>query len=147
MLNYIFTSKENSKPKKNLDKYINNCNIINIKKLSEELKKYCKEPLFIEKYKKSLKELIQILFKYLLDRKKNLKEDIFGSFKDEEIFLYLKKLYYEEDCEINCTMISSLSLLIVNTINSKPFLYFLLSNNFVNDLIVMMNFFLFMLTF
>ena len=135
-MNHIFTFKEDSKPKKHLDKYINNCNVTNIKKLREELKKYCKEPLFIEKYKNSLKELIQILFKYLLDRKKNLKEDIFGSFKDEEIFLYLKKLYYIEDCEINCTMISSLSLLIINTINSKPFLYFLLSNNFVNDLMI-----------
>ena len=64
-MNHTFTFKEESKPKKHLDKYINNCNVTNIKKLSEELKKYCKEPLFIEKYKNSLKELIQILFKYL----------------------------------------------------------------------------------
>ena len=71
-----------------------------------------------------------------MDGNKNLEEDIIGCFKEEDIFNEIKQIYYMEDYDINCIIIQSLSILIVNIVKSKAFLYFILSNNFVNDLLL-----------
>ena len=131
-------SRENSKVSiiKNFDVYIGNCNVDNLEILGKQLNLYNSQPKLIQKYSEPLKDLIQLLFKYLMDGDKNLQEDIIGCFKDEDIFTGIKNIYYHEDYDINCTIIQSLSILIVNIIKSKAFLYCILSNNFVNDLLL-----------
>ena len=71
-----------------------------------------------------------------MDGNKNLEEDIIGSFKEEDIFSEIKDIYYHEDYDINCTIIQSLSILLVNIVKSRAFLYFILSKNFINDLLL-----------
>ena len=56
-----------------------------------------------------------------MDGDKNLEKDIIGCFKDEDIFNGIKDIYYPEDYDINCTIIQSLSILIVNIVKSKAF--------------------------
>ena len=124
------------KPIKHIDKLISDCSIENILKLSKELKKFTNNHNFVTKYLDRLKELIQLLFKYLIDAEKKEECDIVGCFKDEEIFSDLQNIYYIENFEINCTLIQSLSILLVNISKSKVFLYYILSNNFVNDLLL-----------
>ena len=121
---------------KNFDSYIGKCTVDNLEILSEQLKLYYTHPNLIEKYSSIVKDLIQLLFKYLMDGNKNLEEDIIGCFKDEDIFNGIKNIYYLEDYDVNCIIIQSLSILIVNIVKSKAFLYCILSNNFVNDLLL-----------
>ena len=121
---------------KNFDPYIGKCTVDNLELLSEQLKLYYMHPDLIDEYSPILKDLIQLLFKYLMDGNKNLEEDIIGCFKDEDIFNGIKNIYYLEDYDINCIIIQSLSILIVNIVKSKAFLYCILSNNFVNDLLL-----------
>ena len=121
---------------KNFDSYISKCTVENLELLSEQLKLYYTHPKLIDKYSSILKDLIQLLFKYLMDGNKNSEEDIIGCFKDEDIFNGIKYIYYLEDYDINCIIIQSLSILIVNIVKSKAFLYCILSNNFVNDLLL-----------
>ena len=121
---------------KNFDCLIDKCTVDNLELLSRQLKIYHSHPNLIIKYSSVLKELIQLLFKYLMDGNKNLEEDIIGCFKEEDIFNEIKQIYYMEDYDINCIIIQSLSILIVNIVKSKAFLYFILSNNFVNDLLL-----------
>ena len=121
---------------KNFDSYIGKCTVDNLEILSEQLKLYYTHPKLIEKYSSLIKDLIQLLFKYLMDGNKNLEEDIIGCFKDEDIFNGIKSIYYIEDYDVNCIIIQSLSILIVNIVKSKAFLYCILSNNFVNDLLL-----------
>ena len=131
--------RKSSKPSitiKNYDKYISDCSVDNLQILGKELRLYNSQPTLIKKYAEQLKDLIQLLFKYLMDGDKNLEEDIIGCFKDEDIFNGIKDIYYHEDYDINCTIIQSLSILIVNIVKSKAFLYFILSNNFINDLLL-----------
>ena len=131
--------RKSSKPSitiKNYDKYISDCSVDNLQILGKELRIYNSQPVLIKKYAEQLKDLIQLLFKYLMDGDKNLEEDIIGCFKDEDIFNGIKDIYYHEDYDINCTIIQSLSILIVNIVKSKAFLYFILSNNFINDLLL-----------
>ena len=125
-----------NRPIKHIDKLISDSSIENIIKLSEELKKFTNNHNFVTKYLERLKELIQLLFKYLIDAEKKEECDIVGCFKDEEIFSDLQNIYYIENFEINCTLIQSLSILLVNISKSKVFLYYILSNNFVNDLLL-----------
>ena len=120
---------------KNFDKFIGNCTVENLEILGEQLRLYNAQASLIEKYSEQLKDLIQLIFRYLMDGNKNLEEDIIGCFKEEDIFSSIKDIYYHEDYEINCTIIQSLSILLVN-IKSKDFLYFILSNNFINDLLL-----------
>ena len=131
-------SRKNSKASviKNFDVYIGKCNVENLEILGKQLNLYNSQQSYIKKYSEPLKDLIQLLFKYLMEGDKNLEEDIIGSFKDQEIFSGIKNIYYHEDYDINCTIIQSLSILIVNILKSKAFLYFILSNNFVNDLLL-----------
>jgi len=131
--------RKSSKPSitiKNYDQYISDCSVDNLQILGKELRLYNSQPILIKKYPEQLKDLIQLLFKYLMDGDKNLEEDIIGCFKDEDIFNGIKDIYYHEDYDINCTIIQSLSILIVNIVKSKAFLYFILSNNFINDLLL-----------
>ena len=121
---------------KNFDPYIGKCTVDNLELLSEQLKLYYTHPSLIEKYSPLIKDLIQLLFKYLMDGNKNSEEDIIGCFKDEDIFNGIKNIYYLEDYDVNCIIIQSLSILIVNIVKSKAFLYCILSNNFVNDLLL-----------
>ena len=121
---------------KNFDSYIGECTVENLELLSEQLKLYYTYPDLIDKFPTLLKDLIQLLFKYLMDGNKNSEEDIIGCFKDEDIFNGIKNVYYLEDYEINCIIIQSLSILIVNIVKAKAFLYCILSNNFVNDLLL-----------
>ena len=121
---------------KNFDIYIGKCTVENLEKLGTELRIYNEQPNFIRKHSELLKDLIQLLFKFLMDGDKNEEEDIIGCFKDEDIFTGIKNIYFHEDYEINCTIIQSLSILIVNIVKSKAFLYFILSNNFINDLLL-----------
>ena len=121
---------------KNFDQYIGQCTVENLELLSGQLKLYYTHPNLINKYTSILKDLIQLLFKYLMDGSKNMEEDIIGCFKDEDIFNGIKNVYYLEDYDINCIIIQSLSILIVNIVKSKAFLYCVLSNNFVNDLLL-----------
>ena len=121
---------------KKFDSFAGECNVDNLKILGNQLRLYNDQPHLIKKHLECLKDLIQLLFKYLIDGEKNSEEDIIGCFKDEEIFLGIKNIYYHENLEINCTIIQSLSILIVNILKSKSFLYFILSNNFVNDLLM-----------
>ena len=134
----IIKDKENNGIQiiKNFDPYIDKCSVDNLELLSEQLKLYYTHPNLINKYSSILKDLIQLLFKYLMDGNKNLEEDIIGCFKDEDIFNGIKYIYYLEDYDINCIIIQSLSILIVNIVKSKAFLYCILSNNFVNDLLL-----------
>ena len=136
------TKKEGKKRKtskinriKNFDPFIGKCTVENLQILGEQLQLY-NQPSFITKYTESIKDLIQLLFKYLMDGDKNLDEDIIGCFKDEEIFEGIKNIYFRENYDINCTIIQSLSILVVNIVKSKSFLYFILSNNFINDLLL-----------
>ena len=128
---------------KNFDSFIGKCTVENLEILSEQLKLYYTHPNLIEKNSAIIKDLIQLLFKYLMDGNKNMEEDIIGCFKDEDIFNGIKNIYYFEDYDINCIVIQSLSILIVNIVKSKAFLYCILSNNFVNDLLLI-DFFLIM---
>ena len=121
---------------KNLDSFIGKCTVENLQILGNQLQIYNSQPNLIKKNSESLKDLIQLLFKYLMDGDKNLEEDIIGCFKEEDIFTGIKDIYFHEDYEINCTIIQSLSILIVNIVKSKAFLYFILSNNFINDLLL-----------
>ena len=121
---------------KNFDSFIDKCTVDNLEMLSEQLKIYKSHPNLITKYSPVLKDLIQLLFRYLMDGNKNFEEDIIGCFKEEDIFNEIKNIYYIEDYDINCIIIQSLSILIVNIVKSKAFLYFILSNNFVNDLLL-----------
>ena len=121
---------------KNFDSFIGKCTVENLEILSEQLKLYYTHPNLIEKNSAIIKDLIQLLFKYLMDGNKNMEEDIIGCFKDEDIFNGIKNIYYFEDYDINCIVIQSLSILIVNIVKSKAFLYCILSNNFVNDLLL-----------
>ena len=121
---------------KNFDSYIGECTVENLELLSEQLKLYYTYPDLIDKFPTLIKDLIQLLFKYLMDGNKNSEEDIIGCFKDEDIFNGIKNVYYLEDYEINCIIIQSLSILIVNIVKAKAFLYCILSNNFVNDLLL-----------
>ena len=138
------TKKDNQRRKnskatitiKNFDSFIGKCSVENLQILGKELRIYNSNPILITKYSEQLKDLIQLLFKYLMDGDKNIEEDIIGSFKDEDIFNSIKDIYFHEDYEINCTIIQSLSILIVNILNSKAFLYFILSNNFINNLLL-----------
>ena len=121
---------------KNFDEYIGKCTVENLQILGDQLRNYNSQPNLITKNSESLKDLIQLLFKFLMDGDKNLEEDIIGCFKDEDIFEGIKNIYFHENYEINCTIIQSLSILIVNIVKSKSFLYFILSNNFINDLLL-----------
>ena len=121
---------------KNFDSFISKCSVENLELLSKQLKLYYTHPKLINKYSSILKDLIQLLFKYLMDGNKNSEEDIIGCFKEEDIFNGIKYIYYVEDYDINCIIIQSLSILIVNIVKSKAFLYCILSNNFVNDLLL-----------
>ena len=121
---------------KNLDIYIGKCTVNNLQILGNQLKIYNSQPNLIKKHLESLKDLVQLLFKYLMDGDKNLEEDIIGCFKEEDIFQGIKDIYFHENYEINCAIIQSLSILIVNIVKSKAFLYFILSNNFINDLLL-----------
>lgn len=131
-------SRKNSKIVliKNFDKFIGNCTVENLQILGDQLRIYHFQGNLIQKNSEHLKDLIQLLFKYLMDGNKNLEEDIIGCFKEEEIFTGIKNIYSHEDYDINCTIIQSLSILLVNIVKSKAFLYFVLSNNFVNDLLL-----------
>ena len=121
---------------KNFDIYIGKCTVENLEKLGNELRIYNEQPNLIKKNSELLKDLIQLLFKFLMDGDKNEEEDIIGCFKDEDIFTGIRNIYFHEDYDINCTIIQSLSILIVNIVKSKSFLYFILSNNFINDLLL-----------
>ena len=131
-------NRKNSKIKiiQKFDNFIGKCTVDNLQILSNQLSLYNSQPNYIKKYSESLKDLIQLLFKYLMEGDKNLEEDIIGCFKEEEIFEGIKNVYFHEDYDINCTIIQSLSILIVNIVKSKSFLYFILSNNFINDLLL-----------
>ena len=131
-------SRKNSKIGliKNFDKYIGKCTVDNLQILGDQLRIYNSQPNFIKKKAEQLKDLIQLLFKYLMDNNQNLEEDVIGGFREEKIFEGIKKIYYKENYDINCTIIQSLSILIVNIVKSKSYLYFILSNNFINDLLL-----------
>ena len=51
---------------KNFDTYIGKCTVDNLEILSEQLKLYYTHPKLIEKYSSLIKDLIQLLFKYLI---------------------------------------------------------------------------------
>ena len=120
---------------KNFDQFIGKCTLENLKILGEQLQLYS-QPQNVTKFSEPLKDLIQLLFKYLMDNNQNLEEDVIGAFREEKIFEGIKKIYYQENYDINCTIIQSLSILIVNIVKSKSYLYFMLSNNFINDLLL-----------
>ena len=128
--------KNSTKRITNFDSFIGNCTVENLQILGEQLRLYNSKDKIFNKNSETLKDLIQLLFKYLMDGNKNLEEDIIGSFKEEDIFSEIKNIYYHEDYEINCTIIQSLSILLVNIVKSKAFLYFILSKNFINDLLL-----------
>ena len=137
------TIKENKNRKnsqvgliKNFDKYIGKCTVDNLQILGNQLRIYNSQPNYIKKNAEQLKDLIQLLFKYLMDGDKNAEEDIIGCFKEEAIFSEIKDIYFHENYDINCTIIQSLSIIIINNEKSKAFLYFILSNNFINDLLL-----------
>ena len=128
--------KNSKKVINNFDSFIGNCTVDNLQILGEQLRLYNSQDNIFHKHQETLKDLIQLLFKYLMDGNKNLEEDIIGSFKEEDIFTEIKNIYYHEDYDINCTIIQSLSILLVNIVKSKAFLYFILSKNFINDLLL-----------
>ena len=117
---------------KNFDKYSKECTIENIQILGKELRVYAQSPDIIKKNRELLKDLIQLLFKYLM----NGEEEVIGYFKDEDIFIGIRDIYFYEDYQINCNIIQNLSMIIINNEKSKSFLYFILSNNFINDLLL-----------
>ena len=78
---------------KNFDKYSKECTIENIQILGKELRVYAQSPDIIKKNRELLKDLIQLLFKYLM----NGEEEVIGYFKDEDIFIGIRDIYFYED--------------------------------------------------
>ena len=87
-----------------------------------------------KKYKDDLKELIQLIIDYLIfaDRKKA--QIYFDNFCELDFMQEFIRASKSQTTEILLQIIKSLSTLIL-TITNKPFLFYLFSNNFINNII------------
>ena len=120
---------------KNFDKKFNKCNLKNIQLIKEQLKIYINNPEFINQYINTLKDIIQILFKYLIEGDKTNNNEIISTFVELKILndiFYIEKL---SDYKITSQIIQSLSFFLVNLKNNKSCLYYFFSNNFINNII------------
>jgi hypothetical protein len=123
------------KPIKNIEKHFNKCNLKNIQLIKEQLKIYINNPEFINQYINTLKDIIQILFKYLIEGDKTNNNEIISTFVELKILndiFYIEKL---SDYKITSQIIQSLSFFLVNLKNNKSCLYYFFSNNFINNII------------
>ena len=125
--------KENWKPIKNFDNFIGKCSIKNIQFLERELVQYCTKSNYIKKNMKALKDLIQLIISYLNDGAKINDIEIFESYP--KILKDLVILSSLSETQITYTIIQSLSYLLVNLDKNKSSLYYILSNNFLNEII------------
>ena len=124
---------ENWKPIKNFDNFIGKCSIKNIQFLERELFQYCIKSNQIKKNMKALKDLIQLIISYLNDGAKINDIEIFESYP--KILKDLVLLSSLSETQITYTIIQSLSYLLVNLDKNKSSLYYILSNNFLNEII------------
>ena len=127
--------KKKEKPIKNIDKLFNKCNLKNIQLIKEQLQIYVNNPEYINQYINTLKDIIQILFKYLIEGDKTNNNEIISTFVELKILndiFYIEKL---SEYKITSQIIQSLSFFLVNLKNDKSCLYYILSNNFINNII------------
>ena len=126
--------KKKEKPIKNIDKLFNKCNLKNIQLIKEQLQIYVNNPEYINQYINTLKDIIQILFKYLIEGDKTNNNEIISTFVELKILndiFYIEKL---SEYKITSQIIQSLSFFLVNLKNDKSCLYYILSN-FINNII------------
>ena len=124
---------ENWKPIKNFDNYIGKCSIKNIQILERELLQYCIKTDYIKKNMRPLKDLIQLIISYLNEGAKINDILIFENYP--KILKDLVILSSLSETQITYTIIQSLSYLLVNLDKKKSSLYYILSNNFLNEII------------
>ena len=127
--------KKKEKPIKHIDKLFNKCNLKNIQLIKEQLQIYVNYPEYINQYINTLKDIIQILFKYLIEGDKTNNNEIISTFVELKILndiFYIEKL---SEYKITSQIIQSLSFFLVNLKNDKSCLYYILSNNFINNII------------
>ena len=123
------------KPIKNIEKHFNKCNLKNIQLIKEQLKIYVNNPEYINQYLNSLKDIIIILFKYLIEGDKTNNYEIISTFVELNILNDIFHLEKLSEYKITSQIIQSLSFFLVNLKNNKSCLYYILSNNFINNII------------
>ena len=87
-----------------------------------------------KKYKDDLKELIQLIIDYLIFGDKKKAQIYFDNFCELDFMQEFIKASKSKTTEILLQIIKSLSALIL-TITDKAFLFYLFSNNFINNII------------
>ena len=87
-----------------------------------------------KKYKDDLKELIQLIIDYLIFGDKKNAQIYFDNFCELDFMQEFIKASKSKTTEILLQIIKSLSALIL-TITNKAFLFYLFSNNFINNII------------
>ena len=87
-----------------------------------------------KKYKEDLKDLIQLIIDYLIYGDKKKTQIFFDNFCELDFMQEFIKASKSKTTDILLQIIKSMSALIL-TITNKPFLFYVFSNNFINNII------------